>query len=885
MAKGAYIGYESTLFVNMLPSIDGITGFSGSGISASTAHTKYAANSLLMTGTTSTTEIAAQSSASYTLDPTHLYYARVEIYQETVQGSSDFYWVIAEPNFFNGKTVSAANTWTLISAINNRSSFTAGDYPFRLDYNNNSVAGKMWFDGVMLIDLTAACGAGNEPSVEWCDANIPYFVGSAFIETPVLMSKGRKVKKGYIGTTRLTNILPSVNSTDWSLSNVSIVQDSPLGSMNTFQFQTGTTAMATYGLPTPIAGHLYYGRCLFYTESGFTAGDGRFEYYYTDATNGTMAFHNAAGDTTDGAVQLRSSIMSVSEDISSGANWTLRNFVANGSSVCYRTEPMIIDLTAACGAGNEPTKEWCDANIPYFIGSKDVPLPNVQGIARKIKKGYIGVTKEFPIYETTIETRTVQETITGANISQYFTVSNGSSYYFNDANNTGTFTSNNGGVNNSSATTTLTALIDINDLTFDYSYSSESGCDLYTIIVAGVTVLRNGSGTTTSKSYSGSVTAGQQLSFTYTKDGSVNANDDKCTFSNMKFSVQKEVEVQVQVGTEIKDVACLFFANSLQYYGQITDLSSNRMEAEAKSVGDYILVAGGYDGSAHLSTVDVYDKDLVKTTATDLSDAKDRFASVSNGNYAIFAAGRNVSKTTRILGSVDTYNKSLIKGTLTEIATHVSYPNAALAGDNILIGGGTESAGTGCIGMNAYNSNLVKVTVDNLTTELKYPAAESVGDYALFIVRSGDAYSKSLVKTTIPMSTVSNIPTYGFNRYAGHTSKYAIFAGANGCSGNNSSSDLVIAIDSNLMIQTIDPLSVSRFTMAVTSIEDNVIIAGGYSVGSGRLGVVDIYDSNLVHTIGQTLAVNREYATAASNGKFALICGGKTSSAVEAFTI
>jgi hypothetical protein len=39
----------------------------------------------------------------------------------------------------------------------------------------------MWFDGIMLIDLTEAFGAGNEPSVSWCDANIPYFIGTIIL--------------------------------------------------------------------------------------------------------------------------------------------------------------------------------------------------------------------------------------------------------------------------------------------------------------------------------------------------------------------------------------------------------------------------------------------------------------------------------------------------------------------------------------------------------------------------------------------------------------------------------------------------------------------------------------------------------------------------------
>jgi hypothetical protein len=36
----------------------------------------------------------------------------------------------------------------------------------------------MWFDGIMLIDLTESFGAGNEPSLNWCDNNIPYFTGT-----------------------------------------------------------------------------------------------------------------------------------------------------------------------------------------------------------------------------------------------------------------------------------------------------------------------------------------------------------------------------------------------------------------------------------------------------------------------------------------------------------------------------------------------------------------------------------------------------------------------------------------------------------------------------------------------------------------------------------
>ena len=121
--------------------------------------------------------------------------------------------------------------------------------------------------------------------------------------------------------------------------------------------------------------------------------------------------------------------------------------------------------------------------------------------------------------------------ITASNISDYFTVTNGSSYYFKGEGNV--FTTNNAGVNSSTATTTLTAKQDISEISFNYSYSSEPNYDKFTLKVAGSTIENAVSGATTTKSYNGSLTSEQTIEFTYAKDGSVDKNDDKCTFSNM----------------------------------------------------------------------------------------------------------------------------------------------------------------------------------------------------------------------------------------------------------------------------------------------------------------------------------------------------------------
>lgn len=139
--------------------------------------------------------------------------------------------------------------------------------------------------------------------------------------------------------------------------------------------------------------------------------------------------------------------------------------------------------------------------------------------------------------ETHTAPSTVKEVIvaiTAANIADYFTVTNGT-YYF--AGSGSVFTSNNGGKANSTATTVLMAKQDISVLTFNYSYSSEKSYDRFTLKVGGTTVEDGVSGATTNRTYSGSLAKGQTIEFTYSKDGSQNGNDDKCTFSDMYITI------------------------------------------------------------------------------------------------------------------------------------------------------------------------------------------------------------------------------------------------------------------------------------------------------------------------------------------------------------
>ena len=129
--------------------------------------------------------------------------------------------------------------------------------------------------------------------------------------------------------------------------------------------------------------------------------------------------------------------------------------------------------------------------------------------------------------------------ITASNIATHFTVTNGT-YRFNGSGST--FTTNNGSVASSTASTTLKALYDMK-VSFDYSYASEANCDKFTLKANGVTIENAVSGAETSKAYSGTLLTGQTLFFEYKKDSSVNSNGDKCTFSNMVVTPIEKVQI------------------------------------------------------------------------------------------------------------------------------------------------------------------------------------------------------------------------------------------------------------------------------------------------------------------------------------------------------
>ena len=452
----------------------------------------------------------------------------------------------------------------------------------------------------------------------------------------------------------------------------------------------------------------------------------------------------------------------------------------------------------------------------------------VNGVPKNISKMYIGVKEETPIYSDG-EIITIDNT----NISEYFSITDGTyGFVWNDTDNA--FSSNNGGVHNSTATSTWTALKDMKNITLKYSYSSETNYDKFTLTIAGKTIENAVSGATTIKSWSGDILAGQTIVLTYKKDGSANSNEDKCKIYDIKY------DTRVFLGTKVEELArtvkkAYIGVNGiakkifppykiLEYKGTATPLSESRCMSTATTVGNYALFGGGGLNSKS-SKVDVYDTNLTKSNAPELSLSLFGLASTTVGNYALFGGGKSNNGYS---SKVDTYDTSLTKSNAPELSYARQCLSATTVGNYALFSGGNQNNGRTTTAItDAYDTSLTRTIPTGLSVARYNLASTTVGNYALF--GGGDV-------STDYLSTVD-------------------------------------AYDSSLTRTTITPLSVGRRKFSATTIGNYALFGGGYS-SSGYSSTVDAYDTNLTRTIPTELSIARDELASTTVGNYALFGGG-----------
>lgn len=59
------------------------------------------------------------------------------------------------------------------------------------------------------------------------------------------------------------------------------------------------------------------------------------------------------------------------DDAGVSAYMIARAYLSSGTAL-YIRNVMVVDLTAAYGAGNEPTAAWMESHIPYFTGTYEI---------------------------------------------------------------------------------------------------------------------------------------------------------------------------------------------------------------------------------------------------------------------------------------------------------------------------------------------------------------------------------------------------------------------------------------------------------------------------------------------------------------------------------
>ena len=99
----------------------------------------------------------------------------------------------------------------------------------------------------------------------------------------------------------------------------------------------------------------------------------------------------------------------------------------------------------------------------------------------------------------------------------------------------------------------------------------------------------------------------------------------------------------------------------------------------------------------------------------------------------------------------------------------------------------------------------------------------------------------------------------------------------------------ITAGDGNTPADAAAPLDTARFAVGAAALGGYALFVGGTD-GDAVLGCADLYDGDLVHTVGEPIQTARYNISAASIGSYALFAGGQAASGqakntVEAYTV
>lgn len=394
-------------------------------------------------------------------------------------------------------------------------------------------------------------------------------------------------------------------------------------------------------------------------------------------------------------------------------------------------------------------------------------------------------------------------TMTGSNLTNYFTVSEGT-YTFKYNEEYGYWYANNDYEASTSATLSLT-LKKAYRIKMYLSGSSEQNYDKFTLTKNGTTIVGPWSGEHNFTSIDQEFASGDVLVFTYSKDSSADKFDDQYHISDFQIQDLSDKTGVSAVNSQILKVFCSPNGNSKYrirgiYYGD----SSNKPALIFKQ-----------------TKIDLY------KYIEPLFAAGDDYAKGTFNGYAVCAGGDvndSISVDKSIYGSaflVRGYDASLTQKIFGSLTHGVVSPGGCATDSFFIVGGGEGDTPDGhqtvWATVDSFDKSFTKSSRSSLSTAVKWPAAATNnGTYAIF---AGGKY-------------------YNYNTYE-HTMKSTV------CAYNKSGTKTSCTA---LQKARANANAISKFNNRAAFISGDAT----YSDGDYSSPFMDVYDSSLTRTTHST---------------------------------
>ena len=320
---------------------------------------------------------------------------------------------------------------------------------------------------------------------------------------------------------------------------------------------------------------------------------------------------------------------------------------------------------------------------------------------------------------------------------------------------------------------------------------------------------------------------------------------------------------------------CALYASAQWTTGTI---SVARLNAATTSVGNKVLIAGGWTGSARTAVVDIYDEAANSWSTSALSLARDQFAAATVGTKAFFAGGTPPSGITSVVDIYDNSNSTWSTASLSQARYQLV---ASSAGSKILFAGGINGSASSVVDI--YDNSSAAWTTSALSVARYQVAAAAVGNKIFFGGgRNGSGAASNVVDIYDVSTSTWTSATLSQARYyvaAATVGNKVFFAGGHTGSGY---SNVVDIYDNSTNTWSTATLSQARMLCAVAAAGSKLLVAGGHT--GSYSNVVDIYDNNTNTWSTSTLSEARYFfmnsGVASVNGK-ALFAGGEGGAGVS----